>query len=115
MPVMDPLNISTKDKEEGNNCPSSGQPLFHGINVPTTAEPSVAVIEGELADDNDNDLKYANDDPLMAMEDSDVSEGEDIGDVFLDLDQIEDTTMSSESSKRRKVEEGEEFSSRLTP
>ena len=55
-----------------------------------------------------NDHNFLNDSPLDAMADID----DEMENVFLELEQIKDTSMSVESfTKRKIIEEGEEFSS----
>ena len=45
---------------------------------------------------------------MFVMIESSDKRGDDMDDVFLDLDQIKDTTMSTESSKKRKLVEDSE-------
>ena len=51
---------------------------------------------------------------LFARIESNDEKDDDMDDVFLELEQIEDITMSTESSKKKTlVEDGEEISSHL--
>ena len=73
--------------------------------VPANMDPLNAMDEDLLDEPNGNDYEDSQD--ILVDE-------EEMADTFLSLDNIQDLDMSSESSKRRRMEEGDEGLSRAT-
>lgn len=116
-PVMPPKVLGSPSINDAPDSPSPLMSPAHHEDVIFLAQPAQGL----------NDEVPVNEDPLNAMEEDVIEEPndnlyeesqdfpvdkEDMVDTFLNLDPIQDPEKSSESSKKRKVEEGDEGLSR---
>lgn len=90
--------------------PSAKAPTVTPSQIVPTPNSSEGIVLANLTNMKNQDADPPNADKLVAMEEGEGKgmEEEENGDIFLNLENIEDVEMSIDSSKRKGVEEGEE-------